>query len=59
MRKRKLREVQTADGIVVGVKRRAFFQDVYHLFLSKSWPHALAAIVGTFLTLNLLFSFMY
>ena len=53
------RTVRTRDGLTIGVKRRPLFLDIYHLFLGTSWPQALGAIVGGFLTLNLLFSIFY
>ena len=53
------RTLRTPDGVVVGAKRRHLFLDIYHLFLAWSWPTAIAAIVGMFLGMNLLFSFAY
>ena len=59
MRRPKHRSIRTPDGITHGVKRRPLFLDIYHLFLGATWWTALAAIVGVFLTLNLLFSLAY
>lgn len=56
---RPLRTLMTPDGLVVGVKRRPILQDIYHLFLGKTWGQALGIIVSGFLTLNLLFSVAY
>lgn len=59
MRRPEVRTIQTPEAVVHGVKRRPLLLDIYHLFLAASWWQALAAIVGAFLSLNLLFSVLY
>src|ERR1044071_4764424 len=53
------RVIETDEAIVIGARRVPLLRDLYHLFLRAQWWQAIAGIVVTFLSINLVFGSLY